>query len=116
MKKIVLLVAAIITIVLVNAQVGVNTDNPQGIFNVDGAEDNPSTGTPTTAQQGNDFVVTSDGSVGVGTTSPNTYAKLHVASGSQGILIPNISLTSNTMDLNSDGDNDVSNQPSGLLV
>ncbi len=115
MKKFILSVAIMAT-AGINAQVGVNTDNPQGVFNVDGAEDNPSTGTPTAAQQDNDFVVLSDGSVGIGITDPDTYAKLHVSSSDQGILIPSINLTSNTMDLDSDGDSDVSNQPSGLLV
>ncbi|PDS24722.1 beta strand repeat-containing protein [Flavobacterium branchiophilum] len=52
------------------AQVGVGTTNPQGVFNVDGAKDNATTGNPTTAQQQNDFIITSAGSVGIGTLSP----------------------------------------------
>lgn len=58
------------------AQVGVNTINPQGIFHVDGAKDNPTTGIPTSAQQINDVIVTSTGSIGSGTTSPTN--KLHI--------------------------------------
>ncbi|UZT97262.1 hypothetical protein ODZ84_19035 [Chryseobacterium fluminis] len=51
------------------AQVGINTTNPQGVFHVDGARDNPSTGAPTTAQI-NDFIVTSTGNVGIGIVAP----------------------------------------------
>ncbi|WP_147473883.1 hypothetical protein [Chryseobacterium nematophagum] len=66
------------------AQVGVNTINPQGVLHVDGAKDNPTTGTPSVAQQANDFVVTSAGNVGVGTTTPST--KLEINSTTPGAL------------------------------
>lgn len=59
-----------------NAQIGVNTSNPQGIFNIDAAKDNPITGTPTAAQQANDILVTPTGNMGVGIVPTN---KLHVA-------------------------------------
>ena len=55
----------------VKAQVGVNTTNPQGQFNVDGGRDNPTTGTPTSTQQANDVVITSEGKTGIGTTTPS---------------------------------------------
>ena len=52
------------------SQVGINTENPQAIFHIDGKSStqttNPTTGAPTAAQQVDDFVVTSDGNVGVG--------------------------------------------------
>lgn len=53
------------------AQFGINTPNPQGVFNIDGAKDNSVTSTPTLAQQANDVVVTSAGHLGVGTVVPN---------------------------------------------
>ncbi|WP_297867786.1 hypothetical protein [uncultured Flavobacterium sp.] len=56
------------------------------------------------------------GSVAVGSAIPNAYAKLDVSSVNQGILIPRINLTSRTLDLNSDGDGLVSNQPVGLII
>ena len=59
------------------------------------------------------------GSVSIGsiaTTAPDAYTKLDVSSTNQGILIPRINLTSNTLDLNADGDSNVSNQPIGLLI
>ncbi|PQA93625.1 hypothetical protein B0A69_11525 [Chryseobacterium shigense] len=77
-------------------QVGINTSNPQGIFNVDGARDNPVTGIPSADQQNNDFVVTNTGSVGVGITAPDNSAKLDVASSDKGVLLPRIALESAT--------------------
>lgn len=59
-----------------NAQVGINTSNPQGVFNIDGAKDNPATGVPSAAQQANDVAVTVGGNMGIGTTVPTN--KLHI--------------------------------------
>lgn len=59
-------------------QIGINTTNPQGTFHVDGAKDNQATGAPTASQQNNDFVVTSVGNVGIGTTTPTR--KLEIVS------------------------------------
>lgn len=67
---------------LVYSQVGITTPNPQGIFHVDGAKDNPATGTPTVAQQQNDFTVTPTGSVGIGLTAPSN--KLEISTGITG--------------------------------
>lgn len=62
------------------SQVGVNTPNPQGIFNIDGGKDNPTTGSGhTAAQQLNDFTVTAAGNVGIGKIAPST--KLHITTG-----------------------------------
>ncbi|WP_126653138.1 complement C1q domain-containing protein [Chryseobacterium aureum] len=52
------------------AQVGINTSNPQTIFHVDGARDNPSAGAPSSIQMGNDVAVTSAGEIGIGTLAP----------------------------------------------
>ncbi|KAA2215695.1 hypothetical protein [Chryseobacterium sediminis] len=70
MKKNIIL-TALLSSVLAFSQVGIDTTNPQAKFHVDGAKDNPVTGVPTTTQQLNDFTVTSDGLVGIGTTVPN---------------------------------------------
>ena len=62
------------------SQVGINTPNPQGIFNIDGAKDNPTTGSAhTAAQQLNDFTVLPSGYVGIGTTVPTQ--KLEIQTG-----------------------------------
>ena len=62
------------------SQVGINTTNPQGIFNIDGGKDNPTTGsTHSNAEQLNDFTVTAAGNVGIGKIAPST--KLHITTG-----------------------------------
>ena len=62
------------------SQVGINTANPQGIFNIDGGKDNPTTGSGhTAAQQLNDFTVLANGNTGIGTIVPDK--KLHIVTG-----------------------------------
>ena len=70
----------------------------------------------TARDAGTDFVANDNGNVGIGTASPNTYALLDISSSNKGMLAPRVSLATNTTDLNSDGDNNVANQPAGLLV
>lgn len=67
-----------------NAQVGINTGNPQTAFHVDGGKDNPSTGVPSSTQEANDFAVNSLGNVGVGTISPSV--KLDIKSATPGAV------------------------------
>lgn len=69
MKKIIF-VPSLLFSIMVFSQVGINTANPQQPLHVDGKKDNPASGVPTAIQQGNDFVVASDGSVGVGIVNP----------------------------------------------
>lgn len=83
MKKIIIS-SGILFSSLAFSQVGINTPNPQGSFHVDGAKDNVSTGVPTVAQQSNDFVVLSNGNVGVGTVNPSN--KLDIRSTTNGAL------------------------------
>jgi hypothetical protein len=90
MKKKFIIVYAILCSSFAFTQVGINTKNPQGVFNVDGGKDNPLTGTPTSIQQVNDFVVTSEGSVGIGTTVPGSASALDITSSNKGILIPRL--------------------------
>ncbi|WP_431609983.1 tail fiber domain-containing protein [Chryseobacterium sp. 'Rf worker isolate 10'] len=58
------------------SQIGVHTSNPQGTFHVDGAKDNPASGTPSAAQQNNDMVLQQNGNFGLGTTAPEN--KFHI--------------------------------------
>lgn len=79
MKKQFFLLFSLFSSGFIFSQVGVNTTNPQGIFNIDGNKDNPVSGTPSAQQQLNDFTVLSSGNVGIGTTTPST--KLEIQTG-----------------------------------
>jgi len=76
MKKIVLL-AGFLVVTTLSAQIGINTNNPQGAFHIDGGKDNNASGAPTSAQLLNDFVITPGGSVGVGISAPNAKFELN---------------------------------------
>ncbi|SIR01321.1 beta strand repeat-containing protein [Chryseobacterium sp. RU33C] len=73
MKKNLLLAGLLTTFSFVaKSQVGINTTNPQGVFNIDGLKNNPTTGVPTAAQAKDDLVTTSNGNLGLGLTTPGT--------------------------------------------
>mgnify|MGYP001002779407 CR=1 FL=1 len=55
---------------------GVGTRNPQGVFHIDGRKDNAKTGLPTLTQVANDFILTTDGWVGIGNISPRAKMDL----------------------------------------
>ncbi len=76
MKKVLQVLAIMLLSITVNSQVGINTENPQQVFHIDGQKDNPTNEAPNATQQVNDFVVTENGNVGIGTTNPN--GKLHI--------------------------------------
>lgn len=102
MKKNIYTAIALTLSSLALSQVGINTQNPQGVFNIDGksgtATTNTTTGTPTAAQLADDFIVTSSGATGIGAI-PDASAILELnvsqlASGSQkGFLGPRVALT-----------------------
>lgn len=82
MNKNLYIIIAILISGVAFSQVGVNTSNPQGVFNIDGGRDNPLTGagsTYTPAQQLNDFTVLVNGNTGIGTINPSQ--KLHIETG-----------------------------------
>lgn len=85
MNKIILSIVMAISVfsIKISAQVGIQTSNPQGVFNIDAAKDNAATGVPTAAQQANDIAVTATGSMGVGTTAP--AAKIDIVGTTFGI-------------------------------
>ncbi len=59
-------------------QAGVNTKNPKGALHVDAKKNNAVTGTPTTVEADDDFIVGTDGKVGIGILAPSV--KLHLKS------------------------------------
>lgn len=75
------------------AQMGINTDKPAfgTILHVDAGKDNNSTTLTQVQKDANDVVVTTSGSIGIGTTSPDPSAAFEVKSKERGILIPRMS-------------------------
>jgi hypothetical protein len=60
--------------------VGVYTENPQGVFHLDAHTSgrvNPATGAPTPAQQADDVVISTEGRVGIGVTTPSTRLEIN---------------------------------------
>ncbi|WP_300671592.1 hypothetical protein [Soonwooa sp.] len=82
------------------SQVGINTKNPQGVFNIDGGKDDPVSGaTYTAAQQLNDVTVLANGNLGIGTITPAT--KLEIRTGGTGSSpIPGFKLADGTQAAN----------------
>lgn len=76
MKQRILFIVGFLVSCHVYSQVGINTQNPQGIFHVDAKKNNPTTGLPTGSQLDDDVVISTDGQLGIGTNTPTT--KLHV--------------------------------------
>ena len=72
MKKYIYIFSTLLATNFAFSQVGVNTPNPQGVFNIDANKDNATSGTPTPQQQLNDVVVLANGNTGLGTTNPTT--------------------------------------------
>lgn len=68
MKKKIIKLSVLLSPLLITAQVGINTSDPKAMFHIDGNKDNGTTAN--FLQQLNDFVVTKDGKVGIGTTTP----------------------------------------------
>lgn len=83
MKKFLIISSTFFISTFAFSQTGVNTWNPQGVFNVDGGKDNPPTGAPSPTQQLNDVTVLANGNMGVGTTSPSQ--KLEIQTGGTAI-------------------------------
>ncbi|KIC65199.1 hypothetical protein [Chryseobacterium taiwanense] len=56
------------------SQVGIKTTNPLGVFHIDGSKDNSNT--PTETEALNDFIVDSNGKVGIGSVSPQNKLQI----------------------------------------
>lgn len=76
-KCLCLFVCTMIPQTIIYAQTGINTKKPIQTFHVDGKNDNSSTATPSASQQKNDFVVTANGDVGIGTIYPVTKLEVN---------------------------------------
>lgn len=69
MKKYILIVL-FVCLLKVYAQVGINTNNPQGVFHIDPQSNSPSVTT-------DDIVFTNKGLLGIGTISPTAQVHIH---------------------------------------
>ncbi|NDW09306.1 hypothetical protein [Dysgonomonas sp. 520] len=82
MKKNILILFMFLAVTTLKAQVGVNTENPQGIFHIDGQRD-----TSGNTNISDDVVVDTQGRVGVGTNSPQTKVDIRAASEGAGFRL-----------------------------
>lgn len=90
-KNIIILISSLFCGTLFS-QVGIDTPNPQGVFNIDGGKDNPKTGSAhTAAQQLNDVTVLQNGNVGLGTINPTTKLEIQTG-GTTALPVPGFKL------------------------
>lgn len=84
-------------------RVGINTENPQNTFHIDGGKDNPLTGAPSDAQQANDIIITNDGKIGVGMTAPKNLLNISKKGNTTGVITSFVDGITLTADTNSPG-------------
>lgn len=75
MKKLFLLLMGLFSIGLLQAQVGINTSSPMGVFHVDPKADTGGTSSSPT-NDSDDVIVNSNGQVGIGTANPTASLDL----------------------------------------
>lgn len=85
----------------INAQVGINTLNVQGVFNIDTKGNNQTTGTPTAAQMSDDIVVDKNATQGInmtvgGKADVNSSALLTLLDSNKALLLNSVPLKSIT--------------------
>ncbi|SHF20831.1 hypothetical protein [Dysgonomonas macrotermitis] len=86
MKKKILLLMGVFSLGILNAQVGINTLNPFGIFHVDSKGNTGGTAS-SPSNDSDDVIVTNEGKVGIGTAAPteklDVRGKIRIADGTQ---------------------------------
>lgn len=83
-KTLVTYILILLSILYLYAQVGINTINPKGIFHVDPMANTNSTG----INSSDDFVILSDGNIGIGTINPTN--KLHIVTSENPLRIESL--------------------------
>ena len=81
-RKHLFLIIAIVFCGALNAQVGINTENPQGMFHIDGQGN-----TNGNTNISDDVVVTATGNVGVGTNTPATKVDIRTSTVNTGFRL-----------------------------
>ena len=82
MKKSLLFLTIILFSLILNAQVGVKTENPQGVFHIDGQGN-----TSGSSNIADDIVVTSSGNMGIGTNAPATKVDIRTTTAGGGFRL-----------------------------
>ncbi|NDW10585.1 hypothetical protein [Dysgonomonas sp. 520] len=84
MKKSSLILLIFLAVTALKAQVGVNTESPQGVFHIDAARN-----TSGNTNVADDVVVDAQGRVGVGTNNPTNKLSVHTTGDNTGLYLPN---------------------------
>ncbi|NDW09083.1 hypothetical protein [Dysgonomonas sp. 520] len=82
MKRNLTVLLLILSVTIAKSQVGINTENPQGIFHIDGQRN-----TSGNTNFSDDVVVDTLGRVGVGTNSPQTKVDIRAATAGAGFRL-----------------------------
>ena len=84
MKKNILTIYLLSITVLLSAQVGINIKNPYGVFHIDPKNNT----TSSTAGVDDDFIIDSDGNVGIGTATPTNKLTIQGSGTNTGLHLP----------------------------
>lgn len=76
MKKLYYILSGLFICMGLYAQIGIMSERPQGVFMVDGAKDDPSSGTTTPAQIANNVYVSNNGQLSIGITPSGSSSLL----------------------------------------
>lgn len=104
MNKLRLIICFLVFCVLeINAQIGINTENPQSLFHIDASGNNSITGVPSLVQNKDDFLVRLDNegqvNVGIGVLpASDTRTQLELGANDKAFMTNNVAL-SGTNDL-----------------
>lgn len=81
MKKTIIICVLFLFGLKINAQIGINTNNPQALFHLDAraslSTSNPSSGIPNLIQQSDDIVITDEGKLGIGVIDPSSKVEIN---------------------------------------
>lgn len=85
MKNKFLIIYLLLTTISLSAQVGINTKNPLGVWHIDPKGDT----TSPTSGIGDDIVITTDGNIGIGTSTPPNKLSIVTTGANTGLYLPN---------------------------
>ncbi|NDW08117.1 hypothetical protein [Dysgonomonas sp. 520] len=98
MKKSSLILLIFLAVTALKAQVGVNTESPQGVFHIDAARN-----TSGNTNVADDVVVDAQGRVGVGTNNPTNKLSVFTNGYNTGLHLPNGAIVGQVLTSDNDG-------------